>query len=1334
MTVAFLLTMFQIMAQNRIWTFPNMQLQMANNALPIVSAINGGVPLTTINNYNAMQDDNGNLLFYIVDNILFDNNSNIVAEMKSSIFNGTNDENTYGFPEMPIIPANDNPDCNTFFIVGGAVNEKSLGQGSGVGGISPQWYIYNSTTLQLTGSSTYTCANNNVCVMGNPIAGSSWTTTNSNNHLLTLNYAVTQRNCNNNNRILYIFNGLELNYCTVTGAGISFATLIPSTFFTNLSSQFESEMETVTLADGTILLAFYSSNQSQGSLLNIYHFQADGFTQITENHYTNVFVNGNFHPVGFEFSPSGKYLYYTCKYGNTINYFDVNAGTEHTMPVNGINQTDYAHSQIEMAKDGRLYFVRNAPGNLLLTTFNTPENPTSNNWTLNAVPAINFAFPTGYRDIGILPDQQDGENYDTKGIVVSKPTITQTPDVPLCADQYNTATLTANTTCPPLSYAWNTGAATSAINVNLAGTYTVTVTYQCGYTASATQQVYNCCNGTFRIDGPYEKLSDLVLNNNIGFLTTVGSNAYMTNVFDCSNPADPHQTLAINGRLIVDMNLELQGMEILLGPNSEIVVKNGFLLKNNGPSQPQICNYLHGCDEYMWQGIILEGSTANNDALQFKIMPVYIEDAKQAIRADNNAKFTVNNVLFNKNNVSMHVTPNGNLANNSTITNCKIQCNTWSSYTPQTCLQPYLGKRSYGGVKANNILSMTIGDEFNLNNKNYFRNQDTGIVVINSAADIYNNAFLDATLNDPLDQGLENGIGVSAVGSKIKTSTINIGKNGIGANSFSNLWCGVRSKLFTEQHIQFNTSTGIGYGIFISSHRNMKIEINNNTMQNFYAGIFGGDMVTADYCKVHSNNLYQNFASGFVGIRLGSSLDRFLDCEIYDNTIASCRYGINVLNTARARINNNTINITVTPNTNMAEHVGIRGQNITTADAVSNTINWLTHPTSTNDMINYATKVKGLQFNTCANGSISFNHTHWCGAGFEAIFNCPQLEFTCNDNNDCFNGFYLTGATLPNMIKLNGNDAANANTWNNNISQFNIDWPMFNPPNIIDWYYVQAITNSEPFPRDPLIVKPKIISNGVDCSNIPDGGLANTVERIINDSINYESFTEENRFAEDEFAYDRLQKDSALAATIDSVLAHQFRYAMDSNTIGQFYQVQQAIANEDYASAYNLNAQISDSRMVAVNKQIVNEIYLRTIALDKPLEAEDKITLMDIATLLSLAGGEGTFWAREILGVDFEDLLSSYLRTTQTTVYNDNLNAQVKLMPNPTNGKVILNASLPINSVTLYNSMQQEVTTPQLLMDDKNMELDLSAMDNGVFYVKVVFATQVKYYTVVVTH
>nr|MBK9649998.1 hypothetical protein [Bacteroidota bacterium] len=426
MTVAFLLTMFQMMAQNGIWTFPNMQLRMTNNALPIVSAINGGVPLTTINNYNAIQDDNGNLLFYVVDSALYDNNGTCIAELMNPIFNTNSNASRfcYGFPEVSIFPTNSLPNCNTYYILMGGLNTENINSVNVGGGITPVFFIYDAFAQIIQG---LTYSGNVIQATGTSINGPLWTIAGQ-NHLQTLNYAVTRRICNNNgNRIVYIFNGLQLYYSIANNAGITNALSIPSTINYNYpSAQFKSEMETIIKSDGTILLAFYSYS-GNSTFLNIYHFQADGINIISQQHLSNVFVNGLFKPVGFEFSPSGNYLYFTCENGNTINYFDINAGTVNAMPVNGINQTDYAHSQIEMAKDGRLYFVRNAPGNLLLTTFNTPENPTSNNWTLNAVPAINFAFPTGYRDIGILPDQQDGENYDTKGIVVSKPTITQTP-------------------------------------------------------------------------------------------------------------------------------------------------------------------------------------------------------------------------------------------------------------------------------------------------------------------------------------------------------------------------------------------------------------------------------------------------------------------------------------------------------------------------------------------------------------------------------------------------------------------------------------------------------------------------------------------------------------------------------------------------------------------------------------------------------------------------------------------------------------------------------------------------------------------------------------------
>lgn len=91
---------------------------------------------------------------------------------------------------------------------------------------------------------------------------------------------------------------------------------------------------------------------------------------------------------------------------------------------------------------------------------------------------------------------------------------------------------------------------------------------------------------------------------------------------------------------------------------------------------------------------------------------------------------------------------------------------------------------------------------------------------------------------------------------------------------------------------------------------------------------------------------------------------------------------------------------------------------------------------------------------------------------------------------------------LPDMIKPNGNNVANVNTWNNNISAINIEGSC----TPFRWFYDSNNPASIPAPFNPNFVQPQLVSNSVDCSNIPDGNLATVVVRIINDSIKLRNF------------------------------------------------------------------------------------------------------------------------------------------------------------------------------------------------------------------------------------
>lgn len=1308
-------------AQCASWVFPHMQMKMNINGINTITPIGAGSIPASINNYNAMQDVNGNLLFYIVDQTVFDAAGNPVGNMEnnaSTAFGNIPAPYCMGFPETCIIQANEYPDCDNYFVISAGINNTIGGPGDG---ITPQWFTYNSSSNTLSGvNSTY--LGNVITVNGSP---NEWLQLNQ--HFKDMHFAVTKRNCGTGIRKLYIFNGNKLYHADINSNSISDAEEIPSTVFGNLSGNNSAEMEAITADDGTIYLAFYSQGEFY-KYLNIYHFQADGETIISEVHNQNVFTGAN-QPTGLEFCKSGRYLYYTSKVvAPYIFYYDLTTNLANPVPATAINTANYKNSQIEMGIDGRLYIISNSPGNLQLSSFLTPESPLSNSWISNAATGINFTFPFGYDNVGILPDQIDGENYFTQGIVNSAITITQTPDIPLCADAYNTATLTATAECPPLSYLWSNGATTSAINVNAPGYYTVTLTYQCGITSTASIQVYHCCEGTYRVDG-IKTLSSLT---NCPFLTLNGQNAFMTNIYDCNNPTDPHPTIAVNGRLIIDKFFTVNGMEFIMGPNSEIEVLNGCYIRNGSPPNGPFCDYFHGCGEYMWRGIYLNGSVANNYALQFTTTNVYIEDAKNGIWSKNNSKLIVENVIFNKNNNGILFTPPllGSSNNTSQITNCKFMCNDLNTLALQTCIRPYLGLRGNTGVKSSDIDFLQIGNATNLNARNNFRNLDTGIAVIYGEVKIVNNQFSDMPLIDPNDQGLENGIGIAAYGFKLNPAKVTIGISGFGENIFERLEYGIHTRNMVENNITYNKFYNTEFGIYMASHNKSAITIQSNEFFDFTSGIFGLNMTnTSNNCLVDGNLFNFNTGLGRTAVRLGANNGLKFYASVNNNYIANCRTGINILNATEAYTYENYIVFKTAPSPIMLEHVGIRGQNCYYIESKLNNITWPMHPPQ-NDMHLYASKVKGFLLNTCNSGAIHKNVTDWCGRGFETIFNCPALEYTCNENYNSYNGFYLTGATLPNMVKQLSNDVSNVNTWFGNIGLFNIDGNC----TPFEWYYDPTIPNSNPNPFNISLVIPTIEQNNiVDCSIVQEDELTNTLERIINDSIVYDSFYEENRYAEDEFAYSTLNSDSLLAANFNSLLKMQFCNALDEDAIGRFYKIEQLINEENYTNAYVENNKIVDQRSVAINKQMVNDIYLRTLAIGNKISPADKATLMEIATTLSLTGGDGVFWARSILGIDFEDLLSNYLRNTQTAVSTNAKNTQVRIAPNPTNGKAILNSNKPINYITLYNSLQQELKIQPTLMDNNTVEIDLTLLTKGAYYVKVVFEDDVQYYTVILS-
>ena len=612
-----------------------------------------------------------------------------------------------------------------------------------------------------------------------------------------------------------------------------------------------------------------------------------------------------------------------------------------------------------------------------------------------------------------------------------------------------------------------------------------------------------------------------------------------------------------------------------------------------------------------------------------------------------------------------------------------------------------------------------------MNNKNYFRNQDTGIVVINSAADIYNNAFLDATLNGPSDQGQENGIGISAIGNKNKQSTINVGKQGIGANSFDNLWCGIRSRLYSSQATSYNTFNNVSYVDFISSHRSMSIEINNNVASNFYAGVFGGDMSKPIVCHVHNNTFNPNNTTSFTAVRLGASNGIEFKCIVNNNNIKNCKYAINILNSTRAIVNTNVIDITTNYSQFFTTHVGIAASWCDKIIALDNTFTWSGAPaalTATHQPL-----VKAFKINSCPAGNIEGNINNKAGTGFETIGTCPALQYLCNYNNNGYTGFIMINTLLPDMIKAGLNEIRNDNEWNLNQGPNRID----GFGNKVFWYWDGVTGGYDPMPAPANLIQPKLVNSITYCHTNASGNEDEMIDRIINDSINYDFLEEENRFEEDEFAYNEMYDNPTLNGGSNSTARMQFRIQLDPQTIGLLYRVRQAILNEDFALAKSINDSIDDTRLVAQNKKIVNEIYLRCFATNMiPLDSTDKYTLFAIASTTSLLGGDAVLWARSLLGIEYEDTFNNLTRQSQTSPFTDKWNTKVEVIPNPTNGKVVVHSNSAINTIYVYDALLQKQTVPIYQMDKTTYQIDLSAQSNACFLIKVIFPTHEEVYKI----
>ncbi len=172
----------------------------------------------------------------------------------------------------------------------------------------------------------------------------------------------------------------------------------------------------------------------------------------------------------YEFSHNSRYLYEvsTGNFNISVERFDLNASNiQASQESVGTNPIDFniAAGQMQLAPDGRIYFVATKLGEIVLHRINCPNTETP------SVEQDVFSFPG--ETFNGLPNFPAWifENDDAVAVNLGPESLQ------LCDDDFP---FTLNAQNPGATYQWSTGANSQTITITAPGTYSVTVDGPCG--------------------------------------------------------------------------------------------------------------------------------------------------------------------------------------------------------------------------------------------------------------------------------------------------------------------------------------------------------------------------------------------------------------------------------------------------------------------------------------------------------------------------------------------------------------------------------------------------------------------------------------------------------------------------------------------------------------------------------------------------------------------------------------------------------------------------------------------------------------------------------------
>jgi len=460
--ILFLTSNIYAQTQNNIWSLPPNYYDFSTQSLQALPTPGLVMPTgpSGVPNYsgepsefmhNAMQDANGDLLFFIIDGVIYDKEGYGINEIT------INHGDTYkGYSDILIVPVPN--ECQKFYII--ISRETSITHTPGAVGYSILDLSVESLFTQRkgilidpqTGGESFFSLNNVFPLSNIPNFNASGESQNK------VAMAVTKLRTDNT-RLLYISGVSRIFRFKITSSNIEYDNL-NELLIGSVDKNARTEMEIIETSIGYRLAYSYEKSDGAGTAVYVAELNTSGDFM---NSNTLELLQGSNTPPhdikGIEFSPNGDFIYLihdtTANLPSPLKIYDVSSQSFVTITnsalLNQIN--DFKYSQIELGADNKLYLANDTH----LATIDNSNNPSSLIWNNSAVPISYNLSRLGLGNLaGIgslvypLPDQIDGMDYSESYFVN---TVCCIENAPFDIDEYRT---NGTQTWYPWSNPWTT--------------------------------------------------------------------------------------------------------------------------------------------------------------------------------------------------------------------------------------------------------------------------------------------------------------------------------------------------------------------------------------------------------------------------------------------------------------------------------------------------------------------------------------------------------------------------------------------------------------------------------------------------------------------------------------------------------------------------------------------------------------------------------------------------------------------------------------------------------------------------------------------------------------